>query len=145
MVNIHTGIHYELEDDIDGRTRLVRETADPVGYTPAQRTKIGDDIKWDNAVCHVSSEMVVTGVELEENLPKMLWKPNEHNPFGMAWKHYKDRDIPVVVGQQHGQDKFGRGRTKDPAEHPHQKFLGDGTPACRELQRCDIHPGDDDE
>ena len=145
MVNIHTGAHYEITDDIEGRNRLVRETSDRVGYTPAQRTKIGDDFAWDGDVCHVCPDMVVTGSKPEERLPKMVWKRNERNPTGMTWKEYKKGDTPVFSTQLRGQDKFGKNPTRDPSERPFQKDFGDGSPECRELQYCDLHPGDDDD
>lgn len=145
MVNIHTGVHYELTSDIEGRARLVRETADPVGRTPAQRTKIGDDFILDGDVLHVSPDMVVTGSKPEERLPQMRWKQSEQSLSWRSLKEYKEGDISAYPRQYHGDEKFGRGLARDPSERPYQKFLGDGTPECRELQYCDLHPGDDDE
>lgn len=145
MVNIHTGVHYELASDIDGRARLVRETADPVGRTPAQRTKIGDDFILDGDVLHVSPDMVVTGSKPEERFQQPLRKQNEHSLTWGSFKEYKQGDMFAYPRQYHGVDKFGKSPSGDPSERPYQKFLGDGTPVCPELQYCDLHPGDDDD
>jgi len=145
MVNIHTGVHYELTRDIEGRDRLVRETSDCVGCTPAQRTKVGDDFILDGDVCHVSSDMVVTSSKPEERLPQVLRKQGEQYLTRTSWKEYKQVDKVAYPRQYHGHDKFRKNPTKDPSERPYQKFLGDGTPECQELQYCDLHPGDDND